>query len=636
MSSTSSQGSNDEDPPPPVDTTIVLTSDHCRAVIHTDTKSRVCGLLKSQCNRSGHKGSEVERGEPGAYTSLGLQRNNSPAPDGDFYDYIPLAEWEADDARRATLQTAENAAVGSLPEVSQPFLHSPYASAKNDSTEDEDDGISPSLKAQTAGFVQKASVGFQRLMRSPSVKQSVKSVKTLRSPNQKRLDDAKRAEAELARQLEEAERESERAERERVAAQNAAALAAQQEDADKGKQADLIERNIEQMKMALAALEARKAALRATPMVPVSARGLGLSPSSEDATPPAVHPSGQETSGRRLQVRGGQDPNHDDDMIYGVPKVMEAAVFAQLVPTELDARTKGELESLLPDVVAPTLGTFGSTSESAQDDVTSGLLNALEFHNNVDPPSRGGFVKKDASWNTTGRVGLYKVKTQNDFARLLYGYQIRERDFQERFSGRVRAVLIHFGYSDVDAAHFAESSRYVLICVRAHFLYGQLLYHLEKEIDRTSFKLVKPVIDLFAVELVGFRDDISRLSMWLSTYVYLRRVVRDNFWSRERQGLLNRAMLDGFRTDSGAHDSGHPEPGLCAHCGSHPPGHCPFKAAGLTKGVSKRLGKQAMAVGGRFQTSAKKLIDEHLANDADADEANDEQDEGKEKAKKKS
>jgi hypothetical protein len=52
--------------------------------------------------------------------------------------------------------------------------------------------------------------------------------------------------------------------------------------------------------------------------------------------------------------------------------------------------------------------------------------------------------------------------------------------------------------------------------------------------------------------------------------------------------------------------------------------------------VSKRLGKQAMAVGGRFQTSAKKLIDEHLANDADADEANDEQDEGKEKAKKKS
>jgi len=52
--------------------------------------------------------------------------------------------------------------------------------------------------------------------------------------------------------------------------------------------------------------------------------------------------------------------------------------------------------------------------------VTLGLLNALEFHNNVDIPSRGGFVKKDASWNTTGRVGLYKVKTQSDFARLMY------------------------------------------------------------------------------------------------------------------------------------------------------------------------------------------------------------------------
>jgi len=375
-------------------------------------------------------------------------------------------------------------------------------------------------------------VGLQRLMRSPK---GVKGVNpggvNPGSPNAKRLEQAKRAEADLARQLEEAEREAERAERERAAAQTIAAAAAQQEEAEQGRQADLIERNIEQMKTALAALEAQKAALRATPAVPPVGL-LGLAPPTAPA-PVLVPPSGQETSGRRLQVRGGQDPNHDDDLIYGVPKVMEAAVFAQLIPTELDARTKGELETLLPDVVAPTLGTFGSTSESAQDDVTSGLLNALEFHNNVDIPSRGGFVKKDASWNTTGRVGLYKVKTQSDFARLMYGYQIRERDFQERFSGRVRAVLIHFGYSDADAANFAESSRYVLICVRAHFLYGRLLAHLEKEIDRTSFKLVKPVIDLFAVELVGFRDDISHLSMWLSTYVYLHHLVRDNFWSRE-------------------------------------------------------------------------------------------------------
>jgi len=627
MASTSSLGSNEEDSPPPIDTIIVLTSEHCRALISTDPK-RVCGLLKSQCARAGHKSSEISRGEPGAYTSLGPQRRDSPAPDGDYSDYVPLDEWEEGEARRSTRQAAENAAMGDLPAVRQPFLRSPYASAKTEGTEDDDDdGIPPSLKAQTTGFVHKASVGLQRLMRSPK---GVKGVNpggvNPGSPNAKRLEQAKRAEADLARQLEEAEREAERAERERAAAQTIAAAAAQQEEAEQGRQADLIERNIEQiMKTALAALEAQKAALRATPAVPPVGL-LGLAPPTAPA-PVLVPPSGQETSGRRLQVRGGQDPNHDDDLIYGVPKVMEAAVFAQLIPTELDARTKGELETLLPDVVAPTLGTFGSTSESAQDDVTSGLLNALEFHNNVDIPSRGGFVKKDASWNTTGRVGLYKVKTQSDFARLMYGYQIRERDFQERFSGRVRAVLIHFGYSDADAANFAESSRYVLICVRAHFLYGRLLAHLEKEIDRTSFKLVKPVIDLFAVELVGFRDDISRLSMWLSTYVYLRRLVRDNFWSRERQEIVNRALLDGVRTDSGGHDSGHPEPGLCAHCGGHPPGHCPFKAAGIAKGVSKRLGKQTVAAGGRFQTSAKKVIDEYLDNETDAPA----EDEGKEK-----
>jgi len=184
-------------------------------------------------------------------------------------------------------------------------------------------------------------------MRSPK---GVKGVNP-GSPNAKCLKQAKCAEADLAHQLEEAEHEAEQAERERAAAQTITAAAAQQEDAKQGRQADLIERNIKQMKMALVALEAQKAALCVMPTIP-NISIPGLAPPMATA-PVLVPPSGQETSGCRLQVRGSQDPNHDNDLIYGIPKVMEAVVFARLVPTELHARTKGELETWLPDVVAP-------------------------------------------------------------------------------------------------------------------------------------------------------------------------------------------------------------------------------------------------------------------------------------------
>jgi len=144
------------------------------------------------------------------------------------------------------------------------------------------------------------------------------------------------------------------------------------------------------------------------------------------------------TTGSPMYIPGGQDQDRDDDKIYGVSKVLEEVVFNQLVPQEFSDDLKGELQALLPDIVSPALGTFNNSSGSGQEELTSGFLNALENHTNaLKKDSKRGFVKVDTSWNTPGRVGLFKVKNQGDFLRLTRGYVVREREFAVRFSNRV-------------------------------------------------------------------------------------------------------------------------------------------------------------------------------------------------------
>jgi len=57
-----------------------------------------------------------------------------------------------------------------------------------------------------------------------------------------------------------------------------------------------------------------------------------------------------------VHIPGGKDQDRDDVKIYGVSKVFDEAVFAQLVLPNFAVDIKGELQTLLPNVVSPTLG----------------------------------------------------------------------------------------------------------------------------------------------------------------------------------------------------------------------------------------------------------------------------------------
>jgi len=582
---------------------LYLTVDHCRAI----DGDRVCGLLGSKCTRLNHKDSA--KSPPGEYGNLGPLRANSALPDGDPGVFMSEDDLFARESDRAALQLAENANVGAQESVQAGYRASPLRSDRE--LDDEIKTIAPALHQQAAGMFKNVATLTKRVLNTPQAK-SIPGISRLAKATEDRRQLEQQVEA-TRRQVELQEAAATQADAQARAAAQAQAQA-QAQAAAEAREAASVEATIQKLRLELAALEARKSNIGRSPTV-----------TFEDASPPPpVRPMGPPSmagteraapTGTQLgRIPGGQDPGYKDDTIFGIPKVSEEEVFEQLIPPNLPADIKSELQTLLPDVVSPALGTFATASESGQEDMTAGFLNALENHSNVVQNRRGGFVKPDASWNTINRVGLYKVKSASDFKKLHHGYSIRERDFALRFGNRVRSVLLHYGYSRADSQYFAESSRYSLMCTRAHDLYGRLLSHLEREIAQAGFKSVKPIIDLFAIDLVGFRDDVSRLSMWFHTYVYLRNLFQQKFWSLERQEIINRSVWAlGSGADDGnklSDDGGGPG-GKCNHCQAHPGNNCPFHSAGISRNVSRKLGKKAKALGGRFGAAAKKVIAEH-------------------------
>jgi virulence-associated protein VapD len=298
---------------------------------------------------------------------------------------------------------------------------------------------------------------------------------------------------------------------------------------------------------------------------------------------------------------------------------LEEVVFDEMVSPDFSSDLKGELQELLPDVVSPTLGTFnnegGATAE--RDEMAAGFLNALVSHTNALHNRRGGCVKPDGNWNTVGRVALNKVKTEDDFRQVIRSHRFQERQFGVKFSNRVRSVLNHYGYTAQDATDFADSSRYCLTSIRAHELYGRLLAYLEREVAVHGFKATKPIIRLFATELIGFRSEGSRLAMWMHTYVFLRNLYQNEFWTHEKQELINQILLQSHPTTEGGGSGGGGGGGggtnKCNHCQGHAPGSCPFKEAGIGRAPSRRLARRAKDLGGRFATAARRVIEEHLA-----------------------
>ena len=74
--------------PPEEDAWCQLTEDHCRATFETKQggPTRVCGNIRAECNRRGHKPIKADRGDPGFYSALTPLGKNSPV-DGNLEDY---------------------------------------------------------------------------------------------------------------------------------------------------------------------------------------------------------------------------------------------------------------------------------------------------------------------------------------------------------------------------------------------------------------------------------------------------------------------------------------------------------------------------------------------------------------------
>ncbi len=347
----------------------------------------------------------------------------------------------------------------------------------------------------------------------------------------------------------------------------------------------------------------------------------GPMPRPHPPTPPAPGPTpGSQPQPHSapvpaMDIPGGHDPGFQDDTVYGVSKVLPHEVLDQLVPKGFSTDLRNELQNLLPDVVSPSIGTFNNESTGGQEEMASSFINAFANQQHVNWQRRGGFVKADASWNTTNRVGLFKVKVHRDFTTLLYGYSTREREFVPKLSSRIRGLLHHHGYSEAEARTFAESSRYAIICNQAHTLYGRLLRYIDSEIVRHDWKAMKPHIDMFALDLVGFRDDVSRLGMWVNTYVYLRNLYQRNWWSVERQALVNRTLLEAA---AGTIDDTPSNLG-CSHCkATHTGVPCPLQH--LSRTQAKKIARAAKNKGGSFVKAVKALLEEREDGKEDKDD----------------
>jgi len=625
---------------------LVLDDQHCRAV----SNNRVCGLAANQCTRSGHKGTAVERGPVGACENLGRARTNSRADDGDLSTVIPMTDYLVLLKAESERTLADNIASGQgLADVNakSPFkADSSDADGglfKSDPTCADGEDAKTIVATSPREFLSKAIWSVADTFQSPP-KLPATDVGTLAA-----LERKQKAAAQLQLECDRA------VEAERLAEEQAQADAQATQQAHAAAQAEAaLDNQIGDLQAKLAALEAQRMQ-RLTQQRSTAPSGAcstlppavapGPAPPSAPAPAPASalrHPGpppcglasnhaplvpAQGHQNARVRITppppdvftfpSGHDPNTNNDEVFNADERHGEEILQELFAADFGADLHGEFETLLPDVVSPSVGTFQTNAESTQEELASGFISALENHTNGIQRRRGQFLKQDATWSSIARVGLSKVKHQQDFQRLHQGCLLKERDFAARFGDRVRSLVFCCGFATEDIQQFVDSSRCVLLAIRAHDLCGRLLAHLDAEINRLGFRAVKPVISLFAAELTSFRDDFSRLGMWINTHVFLRNLHQNKFWTQDRQFIVNSQLLDatphpeGGGGGGGGGDRSDDEP-TCNHCQGHPSGNCPLKAAGVPRKKSRTLAAKAASQRGSWLNNIKKLIAKHL------------------------
>jgi len=594
------------------DEPIVLSEPHCRAI----SDGRVCGVLAKQCTRKGHKDIETPRGDVGAYASLGLLNKKSTVPDGDLDNFVPMADYLQDLETRATQQQAESEDVANTPMAKLAAGRSPFVDVKPEN--DPDEGIPTELKSFTATLLGAAGASLKSALETPGAK-SVKAAFQRRTAGQK-------LEKDMAKKLAAAQAEFKKAQ----ASRDARAL----EDAHKAKaleveeEAAAIEGRIQQMRKELETLMAVQVKMAAGPgpagptpagpatgTLPHGAPTVHFAPPVPDSSARTAHPAvvtparstdhGAPRGTTFRQIPSGQDTDHDPATIHGTSTVLDEVLFQSLLPKEMPTVAAGELQHMLPDIVSPLVGTFNNAGTPGREEEADGILNALQQHTNAVHKQKGGFVKQDSSWASPNRVGLYKVKSAADLTRLLYSHNRRDKKFAQTLTSRVRSVLHHYGVDPIDAEEFAQSSRYINLCLRMHDLYGRLLQYLDVEVQRCGYKYMKPVIDLIAMDLVGFRDDVSRVGMWFNTYLYIRTLYQNRWWSPEIQLILNQTLQESRADDT---------PGLCPWCRGHIGEFCPFESANVPSAAAVDLANQAKRAGGKFTKACKTVIATYKTN----------------------
>ena len=277
---------------------LILTEEFCRAV----TNGRVCGLPSSKCTRRGHAAGAT-RGEVGVYLSLGKQQSNSFAPDGNPDTYLSMEDYERLEDQRTQQLLAEGREVGRSETSQAAFDRSPFKVPEED---DEDEGISSSVRHTTQSIFSGMSGMLKR---------------TLKTPSKSRVDEARDRKDRLTAEL---------AQLARTVSQEAADTDAANEESEAAE----LEAEAQELEEQLQALKVRQAALRCggtrPKPPPAQGGGAGWTRRVPGARPEAVprstsyvnraslgrgdRPRSYQLQPAQLSIPGGQDPER-----HGVP-----------------------------------------------------------------------------------------------------------------------------------------------------------------------------------------------------------------------------------------------------------------------------------------------------------------------------
>ena len=581
---------------------IYLTQSHCRAVFGED---RVCGLMAPECNRPDHR--DLLKSAPGYYANHGKLRANSQGPDGeagtlvyapDFApttgvpssDNLPPVETvtEGDDEDELVFFVREDAPKGTPPDNGDQVTLKPPA--ETNAGADESDPDEEDYRATLLALEQEKS---KLLAKREALAQVVPDLEKRAKENLS--VNLRRAQAKAARQAAEKEVQELEDEIQALGARKAAAL-------------KHLEPSVTERSGGWTGGTTSWDRSRIPPLRGPRASTHNQVPNTRAGRPDHYVTLPKEEGPGPLQYPLGRDPDTAKDVVHGRSVHDAEGIFEDMMPRDFDPRLHGELKNSLPDVTSVSPGTFTQAQDSTQYDIAQGMMNALENQAASNSLQQGFFVKEDASWNSLSRVGIYKVKTKSDWDKLYISHENSERDFHGRFTGNIRSLLHHYGYGDQDAMSFAETSRYSLLVMRCHDLYGRFLGHIQREIEKSTFSVVRPVIDVFATKFVQYRSNQTRLSMWICTYAYLRHLYFEQYWTPDRQLAVNRKLLAGVGEEDGGGGSSSSTQ-TCQYCGGHSTSvTCPFKDKGISRNQVKKMANKAKNMPGKFTPNAKTLI----------------------------